>query len=190
MNKMGVFLSAAFLAFSASATAVEIAGVDMPEEMKTVDSQTLKLNGAGIREKWMMDLYVGALYLKQQESDAVKIINSEDQMAIRLHIVSNLITSEKMTSATLEGLENATNGNMAPIQKEVDTFMATFKEPIKKGDIFDLVYVPGQGVQVFKNTQLKNTIASPAFKQALFGIWLSDKPAQKSLKDEMLGKKG
>lgn len=187
MKRLGVFLSATFLALSAQA--VEIGGVDMPDEMKTVDSQTLKLNGAGIREKWMMDLYVGALYLKQQESDAVKVIKSEDEMAIRLHIVSDLITSEKMTSATVEGLTNATHGNTAPIQKEIDAFLGTFKEPIKKGDVFDLVYIPNEGVKVFKNNQLKNTIAGQEFKQAMFGIWLCDEPAQKSLKAEMLGKK-
>ncbi|HEX4938642.1 MAG TPA: chalcone isomerase family protein, partial [Candidatus Kapabacteria bacterium] len=49
--------------------------------------------------------------------------------------------------------------------------------------------VPNEGVKIFKNNELKNTVAGQEFKQALFGIWLSDKPAQKSLKDEMLGSK-
>ncbi|MFZ5600942.1 MAG: chalcone isomerase family protein [Pseudomonadota bacterium] len=187
MKKLGVFLSASLLALTAQAT--DVAGVSIPDELKTVESQPLKLNGAGVREKWMMDLYVGALYLKQHESDAVKIIKTEDAMAIRLQIVSGMITSERMTSSTLEGFVNATHGNTAPIQKEIDAFLSTFKEPIKEGDVFEMVYVPNEGVKIFKNNELKNTVAGQEFKQALFGIWLSDKPAQKSLKDEMLGSK-
>lgn len=187
MNKLGAFLSVALL--STSLQAAEVAGVDVPDTLKTAEAQELKLNGAGVREKWLMDLYVGALYLKQQEKDAVKIIKDESDMAIRLHMVSNLVTSEKMTSATLEGFEHSTHGNTAPLKTEIDAFLSTFKEPIKKDDVFDLVYVPGEGVKIYKNNELKNTVAGEAFKQALFGIWLSDEPAQKSLKAEMLGDK-
>ena len=188
MKKVGAFLSAALLATSLQAA--EVGGVQVPDTLKTDSASELKLNGAGIREKWFLDLYVGALYLKQQQQDPVKIISDEDEMAIRLEMVSGLVTSEKMSSATMEGFENATHGNIAPIKSEIDTFIATFKEPIKKGDVFEMVYVPGQGVKIYKNSQLKNTIAGEPFKEALFGIWLSDKPAQKSLKNEMLGLKG
>ena len=188
MKQVGVFISAALL--SATVQAAEVGGVNVPDQIKTADAQELVLNGAGIRDKWFLDLYVGALYLKQHESDAVKILKSSDEMAIRLQIVSGMITSERFSSATLEGFENSTHGNMAPLQKEIDAFMETFKEPIKKGDIFEMLYVPGEGVRIFKNNQLKRTIAGEPFKEALFGIWLSDKPAQKSLKKEMLGGKG
>lgn len=188
MKKLGAFLAVALL--TSSLQAAEVAGVEIPDTLKTAAAQELKLNGAGVREKWLMDLYVGALYLKQQEKDAIKIITDESDMAIRLHMVSDLVTSEKMTSATLEGFENATHGNTAPLKTEIDAFLATFKEPIKKNDVFDLVYVPGEGIKVYKNNELKNTVAGEAFKQALFGIWLSDQPAQKSLKTDMLGGKG
>ena len=62
-----------------------------------------------------------------------------------------------------------------------------FKEEIKEGDIYNLIYVPGKGVQVSKNNQSRSTIKGLTFKKAMFGIWLSDKPAQKSLKKAMLG---
>lgn len=187
MKKVGAFFSAALIA--SSLQAAEVGGVKVPDTLKTDNEKVLTLNGAGVRDKFMIDLYVGSLYLPQKEQDAAKIITQDDAMAIRLDIVSGMITSEKMTEATMEGFENATHGNLAPIKSEIDSFMATFKEPIKKGDVFELVYVPGAGVKVYKNAELKNTVAGAAFKQALFGIWLSDKPAQKSLKEDMLGAK-
>ena len=47
--------------------------------------------------------------------------------------------------------------------------------------------VPGKGVEAYKNGALASVTKGVEFKKALFGIWLGDKPAQKSLKKEMLG---
>lgn len=175
------------LALAGTASAVEIEGVDVPEQM-SANSSELVLNGAGVRSKWFLDLYVGSLYVPQAQSDAQAIINADQPQAIRLNIISGLISSDKMTSATLEGFEASTHGNMAPVQAEIDQFMNVFKEEIKDGDVFDLVYVPEEGVQVYKNGEKKDTVKGMAFKKALFGIWLSDEPAQEDLKAAMLGK--
>lgn len=175
------------LALVGSASAVTVEGVDVPEQLAANDSK-LVLNGAGVRSKWFLDLYVGSLYVPQNQSDAKAIINADEPQAIRLNIISGMITSDKMTSATLEGFESSTNGNTAPVQAEIDKFMNVFKEEIKEGDVFELVYVPGEGTQVYKNGEKKDTIAGMPFKKALFGIWLSDEPAQDDLKAAMLGK--
>ena len=109
-------------------------------------------------------------------------------MAINLHIISGMITSDKMVSATVEGFENSTGGNTQAIQPHIDEFISVFKEEIKEGDVFAITYEPGTGVSILKNGELKKTInGGLAFKKAVFGIWLSDKPAQESLKEEMLG---
>ncbi|MBV1920988.1 MAG: chalcone isomerase family protein, partial [Pseudomonadales bacterium] len=106
------------------------------------------------------------------------------------HIVSGLITSDKMLKATKEGFENSLGDKKDDaLQAKIDTFLATFKDEIKEGDIFEMIYVPSEGVKVYKNAALANTIDGIEFKQALFGIWLSENPAQQSLKEEMLGTK-
>ena len=51
-----------------------------------------------------------------------------------------------------------------------------------------MVYLPKEGVKVYKNNKLLGTIEGMEFKRALFGIWLSKKPADKDLKQAMLGK--
>lgn len=50
-----------------------------------------------------------------------------------------------------------------------------------------MVYVPGRGLEVYKNDKLETTIENPKFKKALFGIWLGEDPAQSSLKEGMMG---
>lgn len=180
---------ASLLLATSSASALDIAGVKLPDSMP-VAGQELKLNGAGIREKWMFDLYVSGLYLQVPTKDAKTVIAADDNQSIRLHIISDKITSEKMAAATMEGFENSLGGKTDALKPKIDEFIATFKEEIKVGDIFDLTYVKGEGVHVSKNGKEVKTIAGLDFKQALFGIWLSDSPAQESLKSEMLGQAG
>ncbi|HHO75302.1 MAG TPA: chalcone isomerase [Deltaproteobacteria bacterium] len=165
---------------------LEIAKITMPDTLKAAGSE-LALNGAGIRTKFMLKLYVGGLYLEQKSSDANSVINAEEPMAVRLHIISSLITSEKMEDATREGFENSLGGNIEPLKGEIEAFINIFKEQINENDIFDFIYIPGTGVEVYKNGAKASVVEGIDFKKALFGIWLCDKPAQKSLKEEMLG---
>ena len=163
---------------------VKIGDVDMPDTLQN----SLALNGAGIRSKFFFDLYVGGLYLKNKSSDALHVINSDEPMAIKLHITSSMITSEKMQEATMEGFENSTKEEIRPLKTEIDKFISVFKEKIKDGDIYDFVYTPKVGVKIYKNSKFITNIKGLEFKKALFGIWLCDKPAQESLKEKMLGK--
>ena len=93
-----------------------------------------------------------------------------------------------MKDATTEGFQNSTNGNPAPYKDKIDTFISVFKDNIKIGDVYDMVYIPGEGTKVYKNKELKSTTKGLDFKKILFGIWLGNKPADKGLKDLMLGK--
>jgi hypothetical protein len=179
-------LSILLLISSQSAISADISGHQIPDAL-TVEGTQLVLNGAGMREKFFIDLYVGGLYLPAKNQDAKAIISADSPMTIRLQIVSDRINSKNMTEATLEGFQNATGGNTASLQAKIDEFLKTFQEAIKIGDVFELTYVPEKGVQIYKNGALANTIAGKPFKEALFGIWLSEKPAQKSLKEGMLG---
>jgi hypothetical protein len=164
-----------------------VSGVKVDAKM-SLEGQSLVLNGAGTRVKMFMDMYVGALYLEKKSTNASEIMNSKEGAAIKLNIVSGLITSEKMVSAINEGFENATGKKTAPLKAKIDKFKGFFKEEIKKGDVFIIINVPNEGVVVYKNGVKKGSIDGHDFKKALFGIWLCDKPADKDLKDEMLGK--
>lgn len=176
------------LSFAPMSFAAKVADVEIPDSIKAANTD-LKLNGAGIRTKWFMDIYAAGLYLPEKTQEAEKIVKADQPMAVKLHMVSGLVSSDKMKKATLEGFENATHGNIAPIEEQIDEFMDIFEEEIAENDVFDFVYAPGKGVEVYKNGELKTTIEGGlAFKEALFGIWLSDKPAQENLKQALLGK--
>jgi hypothetical protein len=167
--------------------AAEIGGISMPDRLQA-GPRELVLNGAGVRTKFFMDLYAAGLYLGQKFGDAEKIIAADEPMAIRLHIISGLITAEKMEAATREGFVNATDGATAPLTPRIEQFIAVFKEKIDKGDTYEFAYDPKAGTAVSKNGKVQTRIQGADFKKALFGIWLCGAPAQESLKAQMLGR--
>ena len=191
MNTVKNLIAGAVIALSVSTVthAATVADVEIPDTMEAAGTD-LRLNGAGIREKWFFNVYVGGLYLPEAMNDGAAVVAADKPMAVKLHVVSGMVTSDKMKDATMEGFESSTDGNIAPLQKEIDQFMSAFDEEIKENDVFDLVYVPGTGIEIHKNEELVQTVKSDKkFKEAVFGIWLSDKPAQEDLKMAMLGKK-
>ncbi|MBU2038998.1 MAG: chalcone isomerase family protein, partial [Gammaproteobacteria bacterium] len=79
------------LIFNANARQLE--GAEIAEQL-TLNGQELTLNGAGVRSKFFLDVYVAALYLGNKSNDAAAIIAADEPMAIRLHIVSGMINSK------------------------------------------------------------------------------------------------
>jgi hypothetical protein len=173
-----------FFSFSNSAQQ-KIEGVDFAETM-SVNSSNLVLNGGGLREKYFtLDLYVGALYLKAKSKDAEAIIMSDEDMGIRIVIVSSMVTRERFIEALEDGFENTTAGKSTPDQ--IAMFKKYLKDPFVEGDEIVLNYHNTDGVYLYKNGKERGTFKGLDFKQALFGIWLGGKPADSSLKDDMLG---
>uniref|UniRef100_UPI00404B9405 chalcone isomerase family protein n=1 Tax=Flavobacterium sp. TaxID=239 RepID=UPI00404B9405 len=163
-----------------------VSGVKLDNTI-SVEGSNLSLNGAGVREKYWIDLYVGSLYLPKKSSNASEIINSKDLAVIKLDIVSGMITSEKMINSVNEGFEKSTGGKTANLRSKIEEFKNCFKDKFNKGDSFNIVNT-SNGVVVYKNGTKKGTIEGHDFKVALFGIWLSNNPADKDLKEAMLGK--
>lgn len=170
------------------AHAATVAGVSLKDSLKIGDTQ-LQLNGAGVRSKFMVDLYIAALYVSEKSHDPQLIMDADQPMLIQVHVISNLITQENLSRGTAEGFSKATGNNTEAIQPLIDEFLDGLKEKITIGDVFEFVYLPGKGVTMIKNRKLiKRLPFDLDFKRALFGIWLSDKPAQTSLRSRMLGK--
>ncbi|WP_299495036.1 chalcone isomerase family protein [uncultured Shewanella sp.] len=172
--------------FISSAQAKEVSGVNLPDTL-SIDNQTLLLNGAGERSKMFFDLYVASLYLPSKIHNAADVLNAP-RAVIKLNIVSSMITAEKMKKAIAEGFDASTNGNVKPIQAQIDQFVAVFSDKISEGDQFTFDTSPKTGVTASKNGTVLVTINNDTFRQALLNIWLGDDPVQSSLKSDLLDK--
>ncbi|KQC33779.1 chalcone isomerase [Nonlabens sp. YIK11] len=186
MKKLLLIAVAALGTYTASAQ-MTVEGVTV-EKSITVDGKELTLNGAGLREKFVFDLYVGGLYTTAKTSNGAALLSSDQPMAITLDIVSKLVTQDKMIEAITEGFEDSvSSAERKKLQPKIDKFIGFFNEEIVKGNEFQIAYVPGKGTMAHKNGKLLGTIEGKDFAKGLFGIWLGNKPADKDLKKGMLG---
>ncbi len=185
MKKIMLALVAIFsIAFAEAQT--QVGDATLPNTI-TIGGSDLVLNGAGMREKVVFDLYAGGLYLQSKSTDAATIINADETMAIKLDIVSGLISSKKMIKAVNDGFKKSMNGDTSSMTDKIETFKGFFSDKIVKTNVFDIAYVKGKGSVVYKNGEEVGVIEGLEFKKALFGIWLGNKPADDDLKEAMLG---
>lgn len=177
---------AAVMATSLPSHAKKVAGIDI-EDTLSVGGAELVLNGAGLRKKLFIKLYVGGLYLDTASNDAAAIIDADAPMVITLDLISDLVTRKKIIKALTDGFKNSTGGNTEPLQAEIDQMKEAMQEKLSSGDNYTFAYEPGVGTRIIYNDKESAVIEGLEFKKALFGIWLSDKPAQDSMKKAMLG---
>jgi len=169
-------------------TQLEVNGVTVPRKIE-FQNKTLQLNGAGGRSKMWLEVYVQALYLSTLSQDPKFIIDSETEMAIRIEITSSMVSSGKLTRAMNTGFEKSAGSNLAELRPRIEQFKSYLSDAITEKDVFILAYNPlDQTINVMKNDVLKGKITGSDFKKALFGIWLSDKPVDETLKSNLLGK--
>ncbi|MFK7050614.1 chalcone isomerase family protein [Flavobacterium columnare] len=184
------FLALMCTAFISNAqTQFETDGVIVPRTIEVNGGKKIQLNGFGTRSKAWVDVYVQALYLTALSQDPHVIMDSETDMAIRIEIISKMVTARKLTNAMEKGFEKSCGEKLNAMMPKINQFKSLLSEEIVKGDVYVLSYNPKEeAITVTKNEKLKGKVEGKDFKKALFGIWLSDEPADEDLKNELLGK--
>ena len=165
----------------------EYSGVEMSETLRAGD-EILVLNGIGERSVFMQKVYVVGLYLTGAEQDWQAVLDADEPMAIKLHVTNAFFaSSERVMDALYKGFRNnMPKGDLSPIEDKVDKFNSCFSGEIEKHDVFDITYLPGEGVTVYKNGERQDTVPGADFKKNVFGIWIGETPVQKDMKTAML----
>lgn len=121
-NKLSTLIAITLL-ISFSVCHAENVGKFSIDETATCSDQTLSLNGAGVRKKLFIKLYVATLYTQTKSSDEQQLLNMRQPLCMRLYITSSKITSEKLVKATREGFEKSTQGDTVGIAEEIEIFL-------------------------------------------------------------------
>lgn len=183
----GIALAAAGLCATPAARAVTVATVDVPAQ-QTLAGQTLVLNGAGLRQRFVFHVYVAALYRPRVTHDAQTILDSREPQTLQLTLLRD-INSKALTDALNEGLKaNNTEADlaaMADTTRHFETFMKTGGEGAS-GDQVRIDFQQGTVSVSFKGKTL-GEVSDPRFVAALLKVWLGPAPAQESLKQALLG---
>lgn len=173
-------------AFALPLLAATIADVNL-ENSVSVNNQTLVLNGAGLRKKFFIKVYVGGLYLPAKNGSAAAIIAADAPRRMVMHFVYS-VSKDQMCDAWSEGLEANTPNPSAEVKGAFKT-LCTLMEAIPKGHRLVLTYVPGTGTTVEINGKNKGTLPGKATADAILATWLGPKPGPgDDFKNAVLGK--
>jgi len=185
-------LAGAILTLAATlpaAAAVDVSGFKFDDTAK-VAGKDLKLNGAGMRTKFVVKVYAAGLYLQEKKSNTAEILKEEGPRRITLQIARD-ISSDMFGKAFMDGLnENIDKAEKQRIVAQISKMGELFAsvENLKKGDVLHLDWIPGSGTQAELNGQkLGGPIPDINFYNAILRIWLGDKPVDRSLKPALLG---
>lgn len=167
--------------------AAEVAGVKIEDSLR-VGGGELLLNGAGIRSKLFIKVYVGALYVGQKSTAAAAIIDSQQPRRVVMRLLRDL-DAETLSSAMDEGLRaNNPPAELAEMKAQTDQLIGIMKGigKAREGDTIAIDF-SAEGVTVGLNGETRGKVAGPGFAKALLKVWLGDKPADASLKKALLG---
>ncbi len=183
-----IFALLATSAFSFSVFAADVSGIKIPDSAK-VEGQELKLNGAGVRTRMFIKVYVGALYLEQKMNAADAVLGNKGVKRMALHIMRDL-KADVFSGALQDGLTaNNSAAEIAKIEDRIKEFNGIISGTggVKKGDVVQLDYLPVAGTRVVINGDTKGAIGGEDFYRALLKVWLGDKPIDSDLKKSLLG---
>lgn len=172
------------LALAAPAPATEVAGVALPDTA-ALGGKTLQLNGAGLRSKFFVKVYVGALYLEQKASDGAAIIAADAPWLVTMTFKRG-VEKEKILGAFKEGFERNSAADLPGLLPGLARVEAGVKD-FKEGDVFTISYQPGVGSTLTPPGGAPVVVEGKKFGDALLRNWLGDKPADGALKKGMLG---
>lgn len=164
--------------------ALEVSGVRLPTTAR-VGEEDLALRGADLlRWKWVVKIYVAALYLPSQLASAQALDDGPRRIAFHY---CRAFTAEQLVEATNATITRGLDPTVATaITPELTAFNALYR-PVKEGDVMAIDYQPGVGTTMRLNEVVIGTVPGAAFARALFAIWLGDQAVDDDLKEALLG---
>ena len=190
MNRVvrSCLIAAALASIAAGSAAVEVSGIKLDDHV-TVSGVPLVLNGAGLRTKLMLKIYVVALYLPSRTTSADAVINGNNQLRRVRLVLKRALGADTIWDAFDEGIKaNNSAAELAALKPKLDQIEKLFKEfgDVAEGDAIDIDFTATGDTSVAFKGQSKGSIAGPDLQRALLKIWLGKHPVQEDVKKALL----
>jgi len=180
----------AFATLSASAATIDVAGVKLDDAVD-VRGQRLQLNGAGVRYKAILKVYVAGLYLGKRVSTTEEVLAAPGAKRVAITMLRDINANEFGKLFTRGVEDNSPRSEMSQLIPGLIRMSQVFSEQkeLRTGDSLVIDWVPGAGTFItVRGVRQGDPIKEQAFFNALIRIWLGPAPADWNLKDSLLGK--
>lgn len=154
-----------------------------------VGGHDLQRHGAGIRYKAIFKVYSAALYLEKPAASLEAIGQLPGPKRIAVSMLRNINATELGTLFAHGMEDNMDKQQFSKLIPGVVRMSEVFNrhKELKAGDRFTLDWLPGKGMVISVNGKPEPTeFTEPEFYQAMLGIWLGPKPADRNLKQALL----
>lgn len=157
--------------------------------MAEVAGQHLLLNGAGIRYKAMFQVYAAGLYLEQLASTPESVLQTRGPKRISATMLRTINATELGNLFTKGILDNNPPTTTTQLLSNVARMSSVFTrfKTLEVGDQFSVDLVPGKGMVLVVKGEAQHEPFEEAFFDAMLNIWLGPKPADRALKQALLG---
>jgi uncharacterized membrane protein len=166
---------------------MEILGVTFPGE-KFIEGKTLKLNGVAYRKALgIVKVYVVGLYLEHPTQDADEVINSQQVKYLLTHYLTSKATAKKIQEGFLEVVEECNPPEVVEANRsDIEKYASWLDKDMAPGLTSYSTYVPGKGLTLTYQDQVKGTIAGDAFMKLYYQYNVGEK-ADKKIRKGLLG---
>ena len=166
------------------------AELDVHPATAQVNGQTLQRNGAGIRFKAIFKVYSAALYLEKPAKDLAQISQLSGSKRISVRMLRSINAAE-LGTLFAHGMEDNMDkqqfSKLIPGVMRMSEVFSRYKQ-LQPGEEFTLDWIPGKGMVLSINGKPEPTeFSEPEFYLAMLGIWLGPNPADRHLKQALLG---
>jgi long-chain acyl-CoA synthetase len=172
---------------ASSGWALEVSGVKFDEQIN-VAGVPLVLNGAGLRTKVMLKIYVVGIYVPAKTKSADAVINSTQPRRARL-VMKRGLGAGTIWDAFDEGIQaNSSPAELAALKPKLVEIEKLFKDlgDVAEGDAIDIDFTADGATKVAFKGQPKGSIPGADLQRALLKIWLGPKPVQEDVKEALL----
>jgi hypothetical protein len=172
---------------ASSAAAATLGGVTLPDSY-TVDGQTLRLNGIGLRTLTIFHIkaYVAGLYLPRPDHDPRRIMASSGPKVILLKFI-RAGSKERVEKQYRAGEEtNCGNGECAPSDRADFDRLVAAAPAVQPGDTSTYVFT-SKGVRVFANDRLIGDFSDLDLAHQLLSGFIGEHPPSTDLRHDLLG---
>ena len=171
-----------------AADEVEVLGIKLPTE-KVVAGKTLKLNGVAYRKALgFIKVYVVGLYLENPTQNPDEVINSEQTKQLYFHYLTSKATAKKLQEGFLDMMKECNPADALERNKtDVALYASWLDKDMKPGLTSVSTYIPGKGISLEYQGQVKGTIENPEFVKMYYQYNFGEKSNPK-IREGLLGK--
>ena len=184
----GVFLVVVSLSLAMPnvSNARGMAGRELAETVAR-GGRTLKLDGVGLREKFLFDIYVLGAYTESGSCDPARMVGDDEAKLLRMEFVRNVPAGRLQSEVRKMVSTRVPKAASDKDRLQSETFILMYNFDVTSETIVEMLYVPGTGTIVTRNGEsMGPVLPGKPFQEVLWSTYVGSDPCSPSTKKQIL----